>query len=187
MGVLRRPTRELLPDYSDALQRGWSPDNIRPETALKQLAAIENDPDAFIASLEDREAKGPPVKLPDGSTINRLPSFRRWIWKDGFAGTVGLRWQPGTDDLPPMIHGHIGYAVVPWRRREGLATEGLREMLSEARAVGLTRVDLTTDQENTASIGVIEKLGGVRVTHAERPAAAGEGSELLYRIRILNQ
>ena len=83
------------------------------EAAREDLSRIYADAAAFLASMEDREAKGPPVTLPDGSTARRLPGFKRWLWDGEFCGSIGLRWQPGTTALPPHCLGHIGYAVVP--------------------------------------------------------------------------
>lgn len=73
----------------------------------------------------------------------RLPGFRRWIWDGEVAGSIGLRWQRGTAELPPHVLGHIGYAVMPWKRRRGHATEAVRLMLGEARALGLPFVEIT--------------------------------------------
>ena len=108
------PKTKHLPEYLSALKRGWSPDTLRPEAAQEQIAAINRDADAFLAAMDDPDAKGGPVTLPDGSTVPRLPKVRRWIWSDGFCGSIGLRWQPGTEALPPTCLGHIDYAVVPW-------------------------------------------------------------------------
>jgi predicted acetyltransferase len=93
-----------------------------------------------------------------------------------------LRWQPGTEDLPPTCSGHIGYAVVPWRRGEGLASAGLIAMLPQASAVGLRHVDLTSDPDNPASIRVIEKAGGVFINRFRSLPALGGHDVLLYRI-----
>lgn len=147
-----KPTLEHLPSYKAALERGWSPDNVRlMEATREQLAAIDEDPAAFLASLDDPEAKGGPITLPDGTTVPRLPGFRRWIWDGEAAGSIGFRWQPGTAALPSHVLGHIGYAVVPLKRGRGYATEALRLMLEEARAVGLPYVEITTDLDNPAS------------------------------------
>ena len=182
--LLNRPSHALLPDYVAALKTGWSPNNIRPEAAQEQLAAIADDADAFLDNLEDPEAKGPPVQTADGSFVARLPSIRRWIWADGFAGSIGLRWQPGTNALPPTAMGHVGYAIVPWRRGEGLATAALKAFLPEARARGLTWMDVTVDPDNPASQRVIEKAGGVFVETFTRPGAQGGGLDCLYRIPL---
>lgn len=184
--LLRRPSHDLLPDYVKALRAGWSPNNLRLEAAQEQLKAIADNSQAFLDSLEDKEAKGAPVTLPDGSVVPRLPSIRRWICSGGFCGSIGLRWRPGSNDLPPTASGHIGYAVVPWRRNEGLATAALREMLPEARGVGLTAVNITTDPDNIASIRVIEKSGGTLLSRHARPPALGKGEELLFQIALGN-
>ncbi|RUV21366.1 GNAT family N-acetyltransferase, partial [Mesorhizobium sp. M1A.F.Ca.IN.022.04.1.1] len=106
-----KPALEHLPSYKAALERGWSPDNVRLlEATREQLEAIEEDPVAFLADLDDPEAKGSPIALPDGTTVPRLPGFRRWIWDGEAAGSIGLRWQKGTSALPPHVLGHIGYA-----------------------------------------------------------------------------
>ena len=117
------PAAGHLESYAEALSRGWSPDTIDPDASRQQLAQIHADPVAFIAELDDPEGKAGPVVLPDGSTVRRLPSFRRWMWADAFAGSIGFRWQPGTAELPPYVLGHIGYSVVPWARGRGHATE----------------------------------------------------------------
>lgn len=182
--VLLRPGPEHLEAYRAALARGWSPDNLRPAAAQEQLASIAADPAAFLAGLDDPDAKGPPVTLPDGSQVPRLPSLRRWIWRDGFCGSIGLRWQRGTEALPPTCLGHIGYAVVPWRRGEGLASAALVEMLPLARAIGLRHVDLTADPANRASIRVMERAGAVLVGRFTTPASLGGATDLLYRIPL---
>ena len=64
---------------------------------------------------------GPPIVLPDGTTAARLPGFRLWLWDTEFCGSIGLRWQPGTSELPAHVLGHIGYAVVPWKEGHGYA------------------------------------------------------------------
>ena len=87
---------EFLPEYKAALESNWSPDNVRGAVAVREeLEKIATAPAAFVAQLDDPEAKGEPIKLPDGSIVPRLPGFRRWMWDDGFCGSIGLRWQKG--------------------------------------------------------------------------------------------
>jgi predicted acetyltransferase len=111
---------QYLPSYVAALKLGWSPDNARGAAATQdELAAIEKDPHAFVEQLTDRNAEGPPVKLPDGSTAQRIPGYRLWLWDGEFCGSIGFRWQPGTSALPSHVLGHIGYTVVPWKEGKG--------------------------------------------------------------------
>ncbi|SLN38153.1 Acetyltransferase (GNAT) family protein [Roseivivax jejudonensis] len=176
------PTLDRLPGYVDALERGWTPDTLRPEVAGEQLDAIARDAGGFVARQDDPEARGGPVRLPDGSQAARLPSLRRWIWADGFCGAISLRWQPGTDALPPTCLGHVGYAVVPWRRGQGHATTALRAILPVAAALGLRRIEVVTDPVNAASIRVIERAGGVLAETFTVPDTLGGGAALRYRI-----
>ncbi|MEP3919020.1 GNAT family N-acetyltransferase [Ascidiaceihabitans sp.] len=158
--ILLKPSIDSIPAYVSALRRGWSPTNLRSEAAQEQLDSISKDAPSFILNLDDPTARGGPVTLPDGSKVPRLPSIRRWIWDDGFCGQIGLRWKPGTEELPPTCLGHIGYAVVPWRQGEGLASAALLGILPEAKAIGLKYVEITTSPDNPASMRVIEKAGG---------------------------
>lgn len=186
--ILVWPAREHLPSYVAALTRGWTPDNVRGDFArLEELERIAADADAFLASLVDREAKGAPITFPDGRTLPRLPGYRRWMWDGDFVGTIGFRWQPGTEALPPWVLGHIGYAVVPWKRGHGHATEALRLLLPEARAEGLTYVELTVEPQNLSSRHVIEANGGVLIEEFTAPDVHGGKKGLRYRIAISNR
>jgi len=181
------PSESYLPEYVAALRRGWSADNIRgAEAAKEELVKIEHDPRGFIQTkADDREAKGGPVKMPDGSNVQRLPGFVRWIWDGEFCGSIGFRWQPGTPSLPPHVLGHIGFAIVPWKREKGYATKALALMLEEARAEGLPYVELTSDPENRASQKVIVANGGILIERFQKPQQYGLGQEgLRYRIML---
>ena len=180
---LRAPTLEDLPAYADALRRGWSPDNLRLEAAPREeLAAVGRDAAAFVAAQVDREAKGGPITLPDGSQVPRLPGYRLWIWDGEFCGTMGLRWSPGTTALPRHVLGHIGYSVVPWKRGRGYAKAALGLMLRHAAGEGLPHVMITTDPDNVASQKVILANGGVLVERFDRGPQYGHSEALRYRV-----
>ena len=100
------PSPEHLPSYVAALERGWSPDNLRRDVAAREeLVRIANDPASFLASLVDIEGTGSPITLLDGTTAPRLPGYRRWLWDGDFCGSIGFRWQRGTEVLPPVLPG----------------------------------------------------------------------------------
>lgn len=179
------PSREYLPSYVAALERGWSPDNVRGAVAAQEeLARIAADPDTFVASLVDKQGTGGPITLPDGTKVPRLPGYRRWLWDGEFCGSIGLRWQRGTEALPPHCLGHIGYTVVPWKQGRGYATRALREVLREAKAEGLRYVEITTAPDNLASQRVIQTNGGVFVEEFFTPPALGGRREFRYRVDL---
>jgi predicted acetyltransferase len=82
-----------------------------------------------------------------------------------FAGTRIVGRVAIRHALTPYLErfgGHIGYVVVPEYRRQGYATEILRQSLQIARQkLGLTRVLVTCDDDNVGSVKTIEKNGGV--------------------------
>jgi predicted acetyltransferase len=176
------PSAGYLEGYVQALEQGWSPDNLRPQTGADHLVRIARDPDLFLSELIDRMAQGPPITLPDNSTVPRLPGYTLWMWDGEFCGSIGFRWQRGTTELPPYCLGHVGYSVVPWKRRRGYATRALRLLLPYARAEGLDHVELTTDADNLASRRVIEANGGTLVERFHKSAAYGGAESLRFRI-----
>ena len=179
---LVRPTTEHLPSHIAALERGWLPDHLRPASGSEALEAITRDPALFLARQVDLEGNAPPLSLPDGSIVPRIPGLRKWMWDGEFCGSIGLRWQPGTAELPPHVLGHIGYSVVPWKQRRGYATDALRQLLPEARQLGMPYVEITTDVDNLASQRVIAANGGRLVERFRKPAMYGGAESLRYRI-----
>ena len=178
------PSAEYLAGYVAALESGWSPDNRRPEAAPEHLARIAEDPARFLAEQIDREAKGPKVILPDGRAVPRLPGYSQWLWDGEFCGSISFRWHPGTTELPPYCLGHIGYSVVPWKRRRGYATLALKLLLPQAINEGLPYVEIISDADNVASRRVIEANGGQFVEAFPKPEGYGGAESIRYRIHL---
>jgi predicted acetyltransferase len=183
--LLVKPGLDHLPSYTEALRRGFSPDSVRGSVAAsEEVEAIAADPAAFVARMEDLEARGKPTTMPDGTTRPRLPGFRRWMWDGEFCGSIGARWQPGTEALPEHVLGHVGYVVCEWKRGRGYAKEALRQLLPQIRAFGLAYIDLTTDPDNLPSQKVITANGGVLIERRRKMAMFGGGETLVYRIAL---
>ena len=182
---LRWPDIEHLEHYLAALKRGWQPSSTRPEERIKRIELIESDPERFLAREVNLDGTAPPIELADGTTVPCLPGYRKWMWDGEYCGGIGFRWKAdGDESLPPYVLGHIGYGVVPWKRRLGYATAALRMILPEARDRRLRYVELTTDEDNTASQRVIEAAGGVLYERFTMPEWNGGGPGRRYRIDL---
>jgi len=104
-------------------------------------------------------------------------------WADGSAANVAVV-EAGSGALLGAIGltlrdgiGEVGYWTAPWARRRGVATRACRLHASWALEVlGLPRLELLADVENTASQRVAERAGFTRegVARALRPKPRAE-------------
>ena len=160
--LLRLPDLARLPGFLDALRRGWTPESDNDAALANEVIhRVHDNPDAFIRGLSNPQGGGPMVLLADGTLVPRLAHVRYWIWDDVYCGDVYLRWQPGSNELPPYCDGHVGYAVVPWQRGRGLAAKALQELVSAARGYGLSWLDMSMSSTNIASVRTAEAAGAV--------------------------
>src|SRR5439155_23991280 len=103
------PNERMLPACAAALEKGWSPNNLR-DVGAAQLAALHDDATAFLHDLSDQNGT---VLQPDRSRLPRIPFRVFWLSDGDFCGAINLRFVPGTEELPSHVSGHVGYAVVP--------------------------------------------------------------------------
>ena len=105
---------------------------------------------------------------PGGWPFAEVVPSEAWFAKDGerLVGEVYLRF-----GLTPALEedgGNAGYQIRPGARNNGYATLALRLALGKLRERGLREALLTCDQDNAASIRVIERCGGRRITDSAR-------------------
>jgi predicted acetyltransferase len=163
------PSLDNLSGYEAALVAGWSPD---PRQAGKTiyinsvLQDLRKDRQAHFASLTQRDRT---LRSEDATEVPL--TFRLfWIWDGEFCGNASLRFQPGSNELPSQVSGHIGYSVVPWKQGRGYASRSLALLLALARDEGLQRIEILCDQDNLASRRVIERNGGQLFKVASHPS-----------------
>lgn len=103
-------------------------------------------------------------------TLNTSPQTvnENWVVTDTFfavrisddkiVGIIDLR-HTLNDFLKDL--GNCGYSVRPSERKKGYATEMLYLLLQAAREAGMKELHISVEKENTASIKVIQKNGGM--------------------------
>ena len=103
-------------------------------------------------------------------SADRVPATLLAADVDGtLVGRASIRF--ALNDWLALRGGHIGYGVLAEHRRQGYATEILRQALVVARSHGVERVLITCDDTNDASAAVIERCGGT----LERVVPASDG------------
>lgn len=92
------------------------------------------------------------------------------------------------DSAMTEILGHIGYGIDAPYRGHHYAEHACRLLCGYARRANMTRLDITCDVDNLASIRTCERLGAALVGTVEVPPWCPDyalGSRRKYRYRIL--
>ena len=186
---LVKPSEEHIPSYLAALRKGWHdlPKGSTELSVQNKIQEIIGNPAQFLELFDDPNARALPYLLPDHTVAYAVSSIRRWMWdeqKQEFCGSVSLRWQRDTTELPPHLMGHIGYSVPTWKRNLGFASFGLSEMLKIASKLSLPFVHLVTDIDNKASIRVIQRNGGILLDTFTKPPMYGPSQAHRYKIEL---
>ena len=169
---MKESPRLILPDpafaagYLAALAEGFS-DTADPARAIDP-AVIAADLPAHLRRLN---RQGGTETAAGGTTVLRPPSAHFWLVAGAdFIGRVSMRYALNA----ALRHsgGHVGYAIRPARRRQGMGHAALALAKAHAAQRGLTRLLLTCDDGNAASARIIEAGGGVLEgigPHPDRP------------------
>lgn len=104
-----------------------------------------------------------------GAPPDVVPQQTYWLVADGRTVVAEIRLRPQLTPPFERHHGHIGYNTRPSQRGKGYATAALALVLEEARRQRLTRVMLTIEGDNPASVRVIEKNGGTLESRRTEP------------------
>lgn len=146
---LTRSWWELVDDFAGETIHG---SGYRPEQR-----EVLRDPDVFEEWVD---WLGRLERADEALPASRVPSSNRWVVRDGrVVGTIAVRHA-----LTPSLGvegGHIGYAVSPRFRRQGVARAALALGLRLAASRGIERALVTCDVANVASARTIASCGGV--------------------------
>lgn len=153
---LVRPTVDLADSWW-AMVDDFGDETIHGSSYRPGDRDVLRDPEAFEEWVDWLgRMERPDEALPEG----RVPSSNRWIVRDGeVVGTIAVR-----HGLTPSLlveGGHIGYAVAPRSRRQGVAGEALGLALAIAASRGIDPVLVTCDADNSASARTTRSRGGV--------------------------
>lgn len=145
---LVRPSIRYKKEYLNALEEA------KDDTGETRLIAPGKDQsfEAFVKLLNEN-ASG--ENLAEG----HVPSSTFWLIDENeFIGRVSIRHKLNEKLL--QHGGHIGYYIRKSKRKKGYGKKILKLGLREARKLGIVRVLITSDDDNLASIKIIEENGG---------------------------
>lgn len=156
--------RPLGAHDEDAARRAH--DALEADSFVFLLDYVPGEPWAqYLGRLDDqRHGRAlPPDRVP-------ATFLGAWVGPE-LVGRVSIRHE--LNDTLAAWGGHIGYGVVPWRRRSGHAREILRHAVIVARAVGVERILLVCDDTNVGSARTIEACGGLLESVVNGPEGSG--------------
>jgi predicted acetyltransferase len=180
---LRVPEISEIPEIARIWRSSLSDVEAQSHFTRIRLLEMESNPTRYWQSLND-EIGGGEFELENGVRVERLPSFTRFMWKEGYLGIISFRWQPGTTSLPEHVLGHIGYETFSFAQGKGYATAALRQMLDFPRKLNMPYIEIHISPENLASQRVTLSNGGELIGEFHKPTSLGGDPILRYRITL---
>ncbi|WP_226035148.1 GNAT family N-acetyltransferase [Aquibacillus saliphilus] len=148
---LTKPTVNLKEEYLSFYQE-WVDSG---ETMIPWV--IEKDPTNFEEMVQFLTDNHNGTNLPEGW----VPDSTYWLINENrqIIGVVNIRHQ--LTEFLLYQGGHIGYGIRPLQRRKGYATKLLSLSLEKAQDLGLTKLLIVCDENNTGSVKTIINNNGV--------------------------
>lgn len=144
---------KLTAEYKEQLT-GMMSEWLAFEQDFSPYVIRKNDYRDFDFYLEHLE-----VKTHDGGLVPDSVYFCLDTDRDSFVGAVNIRHYLNGNLYP--FGGHIGDGVRPSERRKGIATKMIALALDKCAKLGISRVLMTCDADNTGSAKSIRNNGGV--------------------------
>ncbi len=146
---LVEPSAKYKTSYLEALEEYQLIDGEDPDV----LEERSKNFDSFLEEVD---------KNKKGLIVENVPQIKYWcVEGDKYIGNINYR--PNLNEKLKFKGGNIGYSIRPSERGKGYASFMLTKILEKARADKIPAVILTCDDDNLASMKVIEKAGGERI------------------------
>ena len=150
---LIKPAVEYKSSFLDAEKEYETEGKFRHASPGMPLEELQKDFKKYLEKSANTE-KG--IGLQEGY----VPATALWLVDNGeFIGSLSLRHRLNENLL--KMGGHIGYSIRPSARKRGYGTKILELALPIAKSLGIDKVLVTCDDDNTGSAKIIEKNGGV--------------------------
>jgi ribosomal-protein-alanine N-acetyltransferase len=148
---------------------------------LEQLCALFGDPrvGATLGGVRDREEVT--AMIARHTEALKVDGFTPRAWYDRATGAFVARGGLATKVIEGASVVELGWAVVPERWGEGIATELAAASVGEATALGIAGLVAVTMPANVASRRVMEKLG---MTYDHTFEYGIWGPHVLYRLPL---
>ena len=137
-----------------AMLREWKEYNDTHEVNHSPCVIFKNNYDDFDYYLRNLETSEPKDGLVPDSTFFCLDEERNII-----VGAVNIRHY--LNEYLLVHGGHIGDGIRPSERRKGYATQMVGLALEECKKIGIKKVLMVCDKDNTGSVKSILKNGGI--------------------------
>lgn len=113
------------------------------------------------------------LKKPETTPSHWVPSTQYIFVRESDGKVVGtIQIRHYFNEFLEKYAGHIGYSVCPSERRRGYATQMLKSVLPECKALGIKRVLISCVQGNEGSKRTILNNGGVYESTVYEPKEA---------------
>lgn len=151
--ILIKPSTEYLTSYIEFAEQ-LEEEGKKERFSLDQA---KKDPDTYIKNMKILEIESCKAIAP-----YLVPTTILWLIQennDEVIGRLSIRHSLGNDFLK-NFGGHLGYAVKPTYRKQGIGGFLLGEGLKFAKKIAISEVVITCDEDNIPSKKIIEKGGG---------------------------
>ena len=141
--------------YKDSFLRGEEEMRKEKRTTMSSHLNMKKGED-FGLFVERLKGYSEGKDLPEGFVSESVC----WLVEgDRYIGRIAIRHEL-TEHLK-KVGGHIGYIIRPSERKKGYGKKILELALEKCQELGLKKVLVTCDEDNTASRKIIESNGGI--------------------------